>query len=128
MVALSGVEIYHPMSLIDAAERAVAKEGRSGRQQLEHRARVGRSVSEQARSSRNRVDQALAGTIAPKQLCAIESTIFNVEVEDGIEKKMFKVNYARLRAKLGLSSVALDFDGKLVEHLPNGTTRKLNRP
>lgn len=114
--------------LVDAAEHAGARHERSSSEQLEHWVRVGREVSQPSFPGRHRVDQALAGHLAPEDLNGLEMIIFNAEVEAGIEKKLSDVNYAKLRAKRGLSSIAQDDSGELVEHLPDGTIRKIDPP
>lgn len=114
-------------SLVDAAASAGRTQERSARQQLEHWVRIGRSVSEQTSAARRRVELALSGTLAPEDLSEEESVVFAAEVEAGIAEKMASTNFAALRAERGLSSVALDDNGELVEYLADGTTRPLDR-
>lgn len=127
---MSGKDTNLPITqqLVDAAERAGARHGRSSSEQLEHWVRLGRAVSQQSFPGRHRIDQALAGDLAPEDLNGLEIIIFNAEVEAGIEKKLSEVNYAELRAQRGLSSVALDSSGDLIEYRPDGTTRKIEGP
>ena len=42
------VSVWFPAQLVDAAELAGAREGRSGSEQLEHWARIGRAIDEQS--------------------------------------------------------------------------------
>ena len=112
-------------TLFDSAAQVGREQQRSARQQLEHWARIGRSVSEQTSAARRRVEQALAGALAPEDLTDEEAIVFNAEVETAISERLSTTNFADLRAAQGLSSVALDTEGNLVEHLPDGTIRPL---
>ncbi|WP_082908482.1 TA system antitoxin ParD family protein [Dietzia timorensis] len=71
------VEIYFPAALVDAAEKAGAQEGRTGREQLEHWVRVGKSISEHSPIANHRVRQALRGELASEDLSEFEAMIFD---------------------------------------------------
>ncbi|MGO3325657.1 TA system antitoxin ParD family protein [Gordonia sp. (in: high G+C Gram-positive bacteria)] len=114
-------------TLVDAAADAGQRRNRSARQQLEHWVRIGQSVSEQTSNARRRVEQALAGELASEDLTEQESIVFNAEVEAGIAESLPTVDFGAQRAARGLSSVALDDDGNIVEYFPDGTTRVMGR-
>ena len=114
--------------LVDAAAAEGARQSRSARQQLDHWVRVGRAVSNSASTQRRRVEAALAGQLPMRELTSEEGAVFNAEVEVAIEENLAVTHYGRELAAEGLTTVALDEGGNLVEYRPDGSTVRLNDP
>lgn len=112
--------------LIDAADAVASRNSCSASAQLEHWARVGKALSERVPVAARQVHRALAGEIDREDLDATESLIFDAEIEAGIAARIASTNYAEKRAAIGLSSVALNATGDIIEHSPDGTTRHLS--
>lgn len=107
--------------LFEAAAAEGARQSRSAKQQLDHWARVGRAVSTQHTASRRRVEAALAGQIDVAVLNTEEGVVFNAEVSASIEESLARTDYGAVLASRGITTVALDEDGQIVEHRPDGT-------
>lgn len=108
--------------LMDAAAAEGARQSRSAKQQLDHWARVGRAVSSQHSAARRRVEAALAGQLDLAELSHEEGVVFNAEISAGIEERLAGAHYGRVLAGRGVTTVALNEDGEIVEHRPDGTT------
>jgi hypothetical protein len=108
--------------LVDAAAAEGARQSRSARQQLAHWVRVGRAVTSVSSSQRARVEAALAGDLALSALSGEEALVVNAEISAGIEERLSRVDVAAELAADGITTVALDEQGNLVEHHPGGTT------
>ena len=108
--------------LVDSAAAEGARQSRSAKQQLDHWARVGRAVSSQHTASRRRVEAALAGHLATSELSVEEGVVFNAEISAAIEENLAHTNYGAALAGQGITTVALNDDGDLVEHRPDGTS------
>lgn len=107
--------------LVDAAAAEGQRENRSARQQLEHWARVGREVSDQRQVARRRVESALRGRLPLGELSAEEGVVFNAEVASALEESLTTGNHVADRAAQGRTTVSLDEQGRVVQHLPDGT-------
>ena len=107
--------------LVDAAAAEGARQSRSTKQQLDHWARVGRAVSSQHTASRRRVEAALAGDLELSELTVEEGVVFNAEVSAAIEESVARTNYGDTLAARGVTTVALDDSGELVEYAPDGS-------
>ena len=107
--------------LFEAAAAEGARQSRSAKQQLDHWARVGRAVSTQHTASRRRVEAALAGHIDVAVLNTEEGVVFNAEVSAAVEERLARADYGAVLASRGITTVALDEDGQIVEHRPDGT-------
>lgn len=107
--------------LVDAAAAEGEREHRSARQQLEHWARVGREVSNQRQVARRRIEAALAGRLRLSALSAEEGAVFNAEIAATLEESLATGNHVANRAAQGRATVALDEQGRVVKHLPDGT-------
>lgn len=114
--------------LADSAAAEGTRQGRSAKQQLDHWSRVGRAVSSQYSASRRRVEAALAGNLAVTELTSEEGTVFNAEINAEIEEKVAQTNYAAEFAVRGMSWVALNEGGDVVEYRPDGTSVVLDAP
>lgn len=108
--------------LIESAAVEGKRQRRSSRQQLEHWARVGRAVSSQRTVARSRVEAALAGRLPLIDLTDEEGVVYNAEVAGAIAEDLARTDYSTLLAAQGITTVALDDDGRLVELKPDGTT------
>ncbi len=107
--------------LFEAATIEGARQSRSAKQQLDHWARVGRAVSTQHTASRRRVEAALAGEIEVAALNIEEGVVFNAEIAAAVEENLARTNYGAVLASRGITTVALDDDGRIIEHRPDGT-------
>jgi hypothetical protein len=107
--------------LVDSAEAEGARQSRSAKQQLDHWVRVGRAVSSQHTASRRRVEAALSGDLPLSALSTEEGVVFNAEISAAIEENLARADYGRVLAARGVTTVALDADGQMVEHRPDGT-------
>ena len=106
--------------LVDSAAAEGARQSRSAKQQLDHWVRVGRAVSSQHTAARLRVEAALAGDLELRELSVEEGVVFNAEIAAAIEEKLAKSNYGDLLAKRGITTVALNEAGEIVEYRPDG--------
>ena len=113
--------------LVDSAAAEGARQSRSAKQQLDHWARVGRAVSSQHTASRRRVEAALAGDVALTELSVEEGVVFNAEISAAIEENLARTDYGKALAARGITTVALDDAGDLVEHRPDGTEVALTK-
>lgn len=113
--------------LMDSAAAEGARQSRSAKQQLDHWARVGRAVSSQHTASRRRVEAALAGHLATGELTVEEGVVFNAEISAAIEQSLVHANYGATLAGQGVTTVALNEDGDVVEHRPDGSAAVLAR-
>lgn len=108
--------------LVDSAAAEGARQSRSAKQQLDHWARVGRAVSSQHTVSRRRVEAALAGDLAMSELTVEEGVVFNAEISAAIDESLARTNYGDVLAARGITTVALNEAGDIVEHRPDGTS------
>lgn len=108
--------------LMDSASAEGARQSRSAKQQLDHWARVGRAVSSQHTASRRRVEAALAGDIDLGHLSLEEGVVFDAEISAAIDESLARTNYGDVLASRGITMVALDDDGRIIEYWPDGTT------
>lgn len=113
--------------LFEAAAAEGARQSRSAKQQLDHWARVGRAVSSQHSAARRRVQAALAGDLDVAGLSTEEGVVFNAEVAAAIEERLADTHYGHRLAAQGVTTVALDDDGRIVEYRPDGTQAVLER-
>ncbi len=111
--------------LIDSATAEGARQSRSAKQQLDHWARVGRSVSMHHTAARRRVEAALKGTLALADLTVDERLVVNAEIDAAIQENLNTTHYGQRLAAEGITTVALDDDGNLIQHHPDGTTNPL---
>ncbi|MFA5707438.1 hypothetical protein [Mycolicibacterium sp.] len=111
--------------LVDAAAVEGARQSRSAKQQLDHWARVGRAVSSQHSAARRKVEAALAGETPLRNLSPEEGVAFNAEITAALEENLARTDYGQILADRGVSTVALDDDGQIVQYRPDGTTAVL---
>jgi hypothetical protein len=108
--------------LIDSAAAEGARQSRSAKQQLDHWARVGRAVSSHHTAARRRVEAALAGEADLSSLTHEEGVVFNAEVSAAIGEQLAATHYGDLLAARGVTTVALDDAGRIVQYRPDGTS------
>ena len=107
--------------LVDSAAAEGARQSRSAKQQLDHWARVGRAVSATHTASRRRVEAALAGQLATSELTLEEGVVLNAEISAAIEESLARTHYGDVLAAQGITTVALNETGDIVEHRPDGS-------
>jgi len=108
--------------LVDSAAAEGARQSRSAKQQLDHWARVGRAVSSHQTASRRRVEAALAGDLETNHLSEDEGLVFNAEISAAIEESLAAAHYGVALSARGITTVALNDDGEIVEYRPDGPT------
>jgi hypothetical protein len=108
--------------LVDSAAAEGARQSRSAKQQLDHWARVGRAVSSQHSAARRRVEAALAGELELRDLSVEEGVVFNAEIAAAIQENLAESNYGELLAQRGITTVALNETGEIVEYRPDGSS------
>lgn len=111
--------------LVDAAAVEGARQSRSARQQLAHWVRVGRAVSDSTTAQRRRVEAALSGQLPMRELTTEEGIVFNSEIAAAIEENLTTTHYGEELATEGVTTVALDEDGNLIEYRPDGSCSPL---
>lgn len=112
--------------LMDSAAAEGARQSRSAKQQLDHWARIGRSVSGQQSAARRKVEAALAGGVELSELTAEEGVVFTAEISAAIEESLADTDYGALLAARGITTVALDESGQIVEHRADGSSSVLH--
>lgn len=111
--------------LIDSAAAEGARQSRSAKQQLDHWARVGRAVSSRHSAARRKVEAALAGDVPLRELTAEEGAVFDAEIAASIEESLARADYGKTLAARGITTVALDENGEIVQYRPDGSTAAL---
>lgn len=113
--------------LMDSAAVEGSRQSRSAKQQLDHWARVGRAVSSQHSAARRKVEAALAGEMPLRDLSAEEGVVFNAEIAAAIEEGLSNAHYGKTLAARGITTVAIDDNGDIVQYRPDGSTAVLER-
>jgi len=113
--------------LMDSAAAEGARQSRSAKQQLDHWARVGRAVSSQHSVARRKVEAALAGHLRVGELTVEEGVAFNAEISAAIQEGLASADYGAVLAARGITTVALDDDGEIVQYQPDGSAMRLDR-
>ncbi|PRC49776.1 hypothetical protein C6A85_73000, partial [Mycobacterium sp. ITM-2017-0098] len=108
--------------LMDSAAAEGARQSRSAKQQLDHWARVGRAVSSQHSAARRKVEAALAGDVPLRDLTDEEGVVFNAEISAAIQERLVRADYGAVLAARGVTTVALDEDGEIVQYAPDGSS------
>ncbi|MFX1758924.1 TA system antitoxin ParD family protein [Rhodococcus sp. As11] len=111
--------------LVDSAIAEGGRQNRTGRQQLEYWARIGRAMTAHETASLHRVHEALAGTREPEDLTAAEGRLFDAEIDARLADGLARTDYAEVLAARGVTTVVLDDAGRLVEQGPDGSRRVL---
>ncbi len=113
--------------LMASAAAEGARQSRSAKQQLDHWARVGRAVTSQHSVSHRRVEAALAGDVPVRELTVEEGVVFNAEISAAIQERLAGADYGAVLAARGITTVALDDDGEIVQYQPDGSAVRLDR-
>jgi hypothetical protein len=113
--------------LFDSAAAEGARQSRSAKQQLDHWARVGRAVSSRHSAARRKVEAALTGDIPLRDLTGEEGVVFDAEISAAIEEDLARADYGQTLAARGLTTVAVNDDGEIVQYRPDGSTTVLSR-
>ena len=71
-----------------------------------------------ATAAQRRVEAALTGDLELRELSVEEGAVFNAEIAAAIQEKLAGSNYGTLLAERGITTVALDENGDIVEHRP----------
>jgi hypothetical protein len=108
--------------LMESATVEGARQSRSAKQQLDHWARVGRAVSSHQSASRRRVEAAMAGELGLDELTAEEGVVFDAEISAAIEESLARTDYGNVLAAGGITMVALNDAGQIVEYWPDGSS------
>jgi hypothetical protein len=108
--------------LMESATTEGARQSRSAKQQLDHWARVGRAVSSQQSAARRRVESALTGDLDTNDLSVEEGVVFNAEIAAAIEEGLARTKYGDVLAARGITMVAMNDEGQIVEYWPDGTS------
>ena len=66
------------------------------------------------------MEAALAGSLPASDLSAEEGVVFNAEVSAAIEESLARSDYGAELATRGITTVALNDAGEIVEHSPDG--------
>ncbi|MGU3583498.1 TA system antitoxin ParD family protein [Rhodococcus sp. C26F] len=112
--------------LVDSAIAEGGRQNRTGRQQLEYWARIGRAMTAHETASLHRVHEALAGTREVSELTAAEGRLFDAEIDARLADGLARTDYAEILAARGVTTVVLDDEGRLVEQRPDGSRRVLD--
>ncbi|MGB2919282.1 MAG: hypothetical protein WA944_19310 [Mycobacterium sp.] len=112
--------------LMDSAAAEGARQSRSAKQQLDHWARVGRAVSSRHSAARRKVEAALAGDIPMRDLSDEEGVVFNAEISAVVQETLAGTDYGAVLAARGVTTVALDDAGEIVQYRPDGSTESLD--
>ena len=111
--------------LLAAAAVEGARQSRSAKQQLDHWARVGLAVSMPHTAARRRVEATLAGALEISDLTGEERAVFNAELDASISEAARRISFGEVLARRGVTTVALDDNGVLTRHHPDGTSERV---
>ncbi len=109
-----------------AAQQAASRESRSTTQQIDHWLRVGHGYSMLQAASRRRVEAVLAGTLPMNALRPDEQQLVNAELDAAITIKAQSTPLGLAACADGVTTVALDDQGRLVEYRPDGSSTVLD--
>ena len=112
--------------LFDAALDEGRRENRSGRQQLEHWTRIGRMFSAYETTTRRRIGAAVRGQFPLSALTSDERLVANLELDVAIRERAAGTSFGHSLLNAGLTAVALDDEGVLVEFRPDGSRRPVD--
>ncbi|HXQ59493.1 MAG TPA: hypothetical protein VN799_05325 [Acidimicrobiales bacterium] len=107
--------------LLDSAASEGRRERRSAKAQLDYWTRLGRAVSMHQSAARRRVEAVLAGEAEMAELSEEERLVANAELDLAIARRAGATPMGEYLAAEGITTVALDAEGNLVEHRPDGT-------
>ena len=114
--------------LLESAAVEGKRESRSAKQQLDYWARVGRSVSMHQTAARRRVVAALAGELPFADLTDAERLVANADLDASIQMQAQSTSFGERLAAEGVTTVALDDEGAMVEYRRDGSSVVLVAP
>ena len=82
-------------------------------------------MSAHSSASRQRVEAALRGALPERELTPDERVVLNAEVDATISETVRTVRFGEVLAARGVTTVALDDEGRLTRYHPDGTTSLL---
>jgi len=112
--------------LIDAAAVEGPLESRSAKMQLEHWTRVGMHVSMRDTAARRRIEAVIAGEADLAELDEAGRIVANAEIDALLDERTRTTSLGGIARSMGISTVAVDDEGRLVSHAPDGTTTILD--
>ncbi|HEY5856690.1 MAG TPA: hypothetical protein VIW24_22275 [Aldersonia sp.] len=112
--------------LVESAIAEGRRQNRTGRQQLEHWARIGRAMTAHETAALQRVREALIGARPITDLTEAEGRVFNAEIDARISESLANADYLSVLAARGVTTVVLDDEGRIVEFRPDGSTHVLD--
>jgi hypothetical protein len=112
--------------LLEAAAYEGERSSRSAKQQLDYWARVGRAFTAGHTVTRVRIEQVIAGETGMASLTSDEQAVANAEVNATLSANARTLHVGELLAERGITTVALDDDGRLIRHYPDGRTEALS--
>ncbi len=113
--------------LVEAAAIEGALHSRSGKQQLDHWARLGRAIDMQSWKRRRLIDAAIHDTRALAALSDEERAVANAEIDAAIEARALGTAFGPVLAELGITTVAVDGHGAIVKHYPDGRVETIGQ-
>ncbi len=111
-----------------AAQEVGIREDRSAAEQVNHWARVGQSVALHQSASRRRIEAVLMGALPMSVLRPDELEIVNGELDALITAKALATPLGAAVSADGVTTVALDDQGRFVEYRPDGSSTVLDLP
>lgn len=105
-----------------AARRVAARESRSATQQIDYWLRIGQGYAMQQSASRRRIEAVLTGTLPMSALRADERLVVNAELDAAVTVQAAATPLGASATGDGVTTVALDEQGRLVEYRPDGTS------
>jgi hypothetical protein len=78
-----------------------------------------------ALAARRRVEAALTGDLELHELSVEEGAMFSAEIATAVQERLAGSNYGTLLAERGVTTVALDENGEIVEHRPDRSSAPL---
>ena len=75
-----------------------------------------------ATAARRRVEAALTGDLGLHELSIEEGAVFNAEIAAAVQERLAGTHYRALLAERGVTTVAVDENGEIVEHRPDGSS------
>jgi hypothetical protein len=111
--------------LLDAAEFEGEREHRSMAQQIEHWARIGREITMRDSSGRRIIELAIENAPVDQRFGDVVRAALEGETNASIQERMMATPFAKILAREGVDTVALDEQGRLAEYRADGTVHLL---
>jgi hypothetical protein len=111
-----------PTDLLEAAEAEGRAEHRSASKQVEHWARFGMYFERQTSAARRRIQRAVANDIPLADLSEDERTAANAVIDASISTAANETSFADRLAALGVTTIVMDDEGRMVRRYPDGST------